>query len=96
MKQSVTEEHPYINRGDGEDAKDDGVRVRVRVNNRAPNSELKKKIQEVDRSGFRIKIVEKSGTRLVRLLQRNGPFKKKNCGDTRQCMVCKGVDGEEG
>ena len=62
-----------------------------------PNSELKKKIQEeVDRSGFRIKVVEKSGTRLVRLLQRNDPFKKKNCRDARQCMVCEGGDGEEG
>ena len=40
-----------------------------------PDSGLKKRVQEeVDRSVFKIKVVEKSGTRLVRLLQRNNPF----------------------
>ena len=62
-----------------------------------PNSELRKKLQEeVDQKGFKIKVVEKSGTRLVRLLQRNDPFKKKSCRDAQRCMVCKGENGEEG
>ena len=62
-----------------------------------PDSELRKKLQEeVDRKGFRIKVVEKSGTRLVRLLQNNDPFKRKSCRDAQWCMVCKGEDGEEG
>ena len=58
-----------------------------------PDSELRKKLQEeVDRKGFRIKVVEKSGTRLVRLLQNNDPFKRKSCRDAQRCMVCKGED----
>ena len=56
-----------------------------------PDSELKKQVQEeVDRSGFKIKVVEKSGTRLVRILQRNDPFKPETCRDEQQCMVCRG------
>ena len=43
-------------------------------------------------------MVEKSGTRLVRLLQKNDPFKKKSCRDAQWCMVCRGENGngEEG
>ena len=42
-----------------------------------PDSELRKKLQEeVDRKGFKIRVVEKSGTKLVRLLQSNDPFKR--------------------
>ena len=62
-----------------------------------PESELRKKLQEeVDQKGFKIKVVEKAGTRLVRLLQSNDPFKTKSCRDAQRCMVCKGKDGEEG
>ena len=56
-----------------------------------PNSEMKKMVQEtVDRSGFKIKVVEKAGTRLVRALQRNDPFKPETCSDIQGCMVCRG------
>ena len=56
-----------------------------------PDSEIKKMVQEtVDRSGFKIKVVEKAGTRLVRALQRNDPFKPETCSDVQGCMVCRG------
>ena len=56
-----------------------------------PDSELKKRLQkEIDRSAFKIKVVEKSGTRLVRMLQRNDPFKQNTCRDGQRCMICKG------
>ena len=41
-------------------------------------------------------MVEKSGTRLVRLLQKNDPFRKESCRNAQRCMVCKGEDGESG
>ena len=41
------------------------------------DSELEKKMQEkVDRKGFEIKVVEKSGTKVGRLLQSNDLFKR--------------------
>ena len=62
-----------------------------------PDSELRKKLQEeVDRKGFKIRVVEKSGTKLVRFLQSNDPFKREGCRDAERCMVCKGEDGERG
>ena len=61
-----------------------------------PESELRKKLPEVDQKGFKIKVVEKAGTRLVRLLQSNDPFKTKSCRDAQRCMVCKSQDREEG
>ena len=55
-----------------------------------PDSELRKRMQEeIDREGFEIRIVEKSGTKLVRMLQRNNPFRQKTCRDMQRCMVCK-------
>ena len=56
-----------------------------------PDSELKNKIQEeIRRQNGRIKVIEKSGTKIVRLLQRNDPFKKKECTDALNCLVCSG------
>ena len=56
-----------------------------------PDSELKERLQkEIDKSSFRIKVVEKSGTKVVRMLQKNDPFKVKECRDKERCMVCSG------
>ena len=62
-----------------------------------PNEELRKMLQEkVDQAGVRIKVVEKSGTKMVRLLQKNDPFQKRACRDAENCLVCNGGDEEEG
>ena len=56
-----------------------------------PNSELRERLQkEIDKTSFRIKVVEKSGTKVVRMLQKNDPFKRKECRNKEQCMVCTG------
>ena len=55
-----------------------------------PNSELKELLQkEIDKSKFKIKVVEKSGKKIVRHLQKNNPFAGKGCGES-DCMVCTG------
>ena len=55
-----------------------------------PNSELKKELQSIIRkSPFKIRVIEKAGTKLVRHLQRNDPFKRNICNDKKKCMVCK-------
>ena len=56
-----------------------------------PNSELKNRLQkEIDKTQFKIRVIEKSGTKLVKLLQKNDPFKKKACRNQKDCMVCSG------
>ena len=37
-----------------------------------------------------MKVVEKSGTKLVRMLQHNDPFKMKECAKPKKCLVCSG------
>ena len=55
-----------------------------------PGSELKNRLQkEIGKSTFKIKVVEKSGNKVVRLLQKNDPFKKDKCGK-EDCMICRG------
>ena len=55
-----------------------------------PGSELRDKIQrEILKNGVKIKVIEKSGTKLVRMLQRNDPFKAKEC-PASDCFVCRG------
>ena len=45
-----------------------------------PNSTLKRRMQdELKAKDMKIKVIEKSRTKIVRLLQRNDPFKKKEC-----------------
>ena len=54
-----------------------------------PNSELKELLQkEISKSKFKIKVIEKSGKKIVRLLQKNNPFGKKGCGK-KDCMICR-------
>ena len=56
-----------------------------------PNSELKNRLQkEIDKTQFKIRVIEKSGTKLVVLLQKNDPFKRKTCRNQTECMVCSG------
>ena len=38
----------------------------------------------------KIKVIEKSGKKIQRILQRNDPFGKKTCNQEGKCMVCKG------
>ena len=45
-----------------------------------PESELQKKMQEqLNKSEIKMKVVEKSGTKVIRMLQKNDPFGKKIC-----------------
>ena len=56
-----------------------------------PDSELQKKIQsKVNELKLKVKVIERSGTKLVRMIQRNDPFKKKECSKPRRCLVCAG------
>jgi len=52
------------------------------------DSELQKRIQiSAKRNNIKIKVQERSGTKLKRILQRSDPFSKKECNrDT--CMIC--------
>ena len=53
-----------------------------------PGSILKKKYEtEVQKSGMKIRIVEKAGTSLKQQLQRSDPFKPQRC-DRENCFVC--------
>ena len=57
-----------------------------------PQSELRNQIQvEIDKTPFKIKVIEKSGRKLIRHLQRNDPFKKKECRSNDECMICSGT-----
>jgi len=54
-----------------------------------PGSQLQKEYQrEIKNQGYRIKVVEKTGTTLKEVLQRSDPFKRKKCG-REDCLVCK-------
>ena len=56
-----------------------------------PDSQLRNLMQrEIEKTPFKIRVIEKSGTKLVRLLQKNDPFKKDGCRDSEGCMVCSG------
>ena len=56
-----------------------------------PKSELKSKLQDaINRKGGKIKVIEKSGTKIVRMLQWNDPFKSKVCSEYETCLVCSG------
>ena len=53
-----------------------------------PNEELKKKYEkEIKKSGFEIKVIEKSGTKIKDILHKKDPFKKEQCGRD-DCFVC--------
>ena len=53
-----------------------------------PQSELRKRImEEVGRSEVKIKVVERPGKKFKQMLQKNDPFKQKECGD-ESCFVC--------
>ena len=55
-----------------------------------PNLELKELLQkEISKSKFKIKVVEKSGKRIVRHLQKNNLFAGEGCGES-DCLVCTG------
>ena len=58
-----------------------------------PNSELRDKLQrEINKTDIKIKVIEKSGTKIIRHLQRNDPFKEKICVDNDKCLVCSGMN----
>ena len=53
-----------------------------------PTGELKKMYQEeIKKSGFKIKVIEKAGTSLKRILQKSDPFRNKFC-DRDDCLQC--------
>ena len=52
-----------------------------------PNEQLKKKYeQEITKSGFNIKVVERSGIKIKDILHKKNPFKKENCEKKR--LLC--------
>ena len=52
------------------------------------NSELKKRyVEQIQKSGIRIKVVERPGRTLKSLIQKPDPFKEKRCG-RKDCFVC--------
>ena len=54
-----------------------------------PASQLQKKYQsEIRNQGCKIKVVEKTGTTLKKVLQKSNPFKQQRCG-RENCLVCK-------
>ncbi|KAL9976409.1 hypothetical protein ACROYT_G013708 [Oculina patagonica] len=54
-----------------------------------PGSRLQKEYQrEIRDQGYRIKVVEKTGTTLKAVLQKSDPFKRQRCG-REDCLVCK-------
>ena len=54
-----------------------------------PESSLKRSLDEdVKKSGLRIRIVQKSGMSVKRVLQRSDPFKKRTC-ERECCFVCR-------
>ena len=53
-----------------------------------PNSQLQKEYKkEIKRQGFQIKVVEKTGVAIKRLLQKSDPFKPRQC-EREDCPVC--------
>lgn len=58
-----------------------------------PNSTIKKSYEAVMKeTTFKMKIVEKSGTQLKRILQVSNPFRKEQCNDVEKCFICKSGD----
>ena len=54
-----------------------------------PGSQLQKKYQsEIRKQGYKIKVGEKMGTTLKKMLQKSNPFKQQRCG-RENCLVCK-------
>ena len=53
-----------------------------------PDSELKRRIQdEIDVTNVKVKVIERMGTKIKRMLQKNNPFKRRQCNDDL-CFVC--------
>ena len=53
-----------------------------------PNGELKKKLQKkIDESDLKIRIVEKTGSTMLRTLQKASITEERQCPDS-ECMVC--------
>jgi len=66
-----------------------------------PNGKLKKRLQEkIDKTGMKIKVIEKTGNTMKRALQKTSIAEKKECEDN-ECMICltskkKGLCRKEG
>ena len=46
--------------------------------NQLENRDEKQIQEEIDKTQFKIKVIEKSGKKLIRQVQRNDPFRRKN------------------
>ena len=54
-----------------------------------PQSELKRNMQSyIHNNCARIKVIERSGKKIIRLLQKNDPFKEAECHDRESCLLC--------
>ena len=54
-----------------------------------PNSKLQRRYQkDIKRQGLKIKVVEKAGVAIKKLLQRSDPFKSRKC-ERGDCPVCR-------
>ena len=58
-----------------------------------PRSQLKHRyMKEIKETGFKVRVVEQSGTTLKSMLQKSDPFKAKRCAKV-DCLVCR-TDGK--
>ena len=58
-----------------------------------PNSELRRKLQAgISKTDIKIKVIEKSGKKVVRHLQRNNPFKEDICAVQRKMFSLFGTE----
>ena len=75
--------------------KNDGKYASVMFVQPTEGSELKRRVQQIaKRNGVKVKVVEKAGLTVKKVLQRSNPFGKKKC-DRDDCVVCKcGKPGE--
>lgn len=59
-----------------------------------PNSELHKNIEKIKDTELKVKVIERSGTRLKDLLCKSNPFDKDVCFDAAVCKLCKIKKGQ--
>ena len=60
--------------------------------NATPNERLKKKIEQLAKKRrIKVKVVERRGNTVKKLIQKSDPFSKVKCGEN-DCIICMGVE----
>ena len=82
-------DRPYNSKKKREWYKEDGKYDSVLFVQPTPGSVLKKKVQAAaKRNGVMMKVVERAGSTMKKVLQRSNPFKKEKC-ERKDCPVCR-------